>query len=88
MDIPPKKLCGAKNRQGEPCKKPPIRGKNRCLNHGGKTPKGVNAGKTNNKHRHGLYSAALVVHPASWLVFLSLPRAERPQVFPHLRAAT
>ena len=29
--------CGAKNRQGNPCQKWPIRGRNRCRNHGGKS---------------------------------------------------
>jgi hypothetical protein len=55
MDQPDKRICGARNRQGKPCQKPPMRGKNRCLSHGGKTPKG----KHNGPMTHGLYSAAL-----------------------------
>lgn len=51
----PKRICGAKNRQGEPCKKPPMKGKNRCLAHGGKTPKSQNRGKENGNHKNGLY---------------------------------
>ena len=35
--------CGAKNRQGNPCQKWPIRGRNRCRNHGGKSLRGVDS---------------------------------------------
>ena len=59
MDKPSKTICGARNRQGQPCQKPPMRGKNRCLAHGGKTPKGRNGGALNENHKHGLYSSAL-----------------------------
>jgi hypothetical protein len=55
MDKSDKRICGAKNRQGEPCKKPPMRGKNRCRSHGGATPKGKHTGPL----KHGLYSEAL-----------------------------
>lgn len=34
-------------------------GKDRCRLHGGKTPKGRNAGSQNRNHKHGLYSSAL-----------------------------
>jgi hypothetical protein len=34
-------------------------GKDRCRLHGGKTPKGRNAGVQNRNHKHGLYSSAL-----------------------------
>lgn len=54
MKQPLKVTCGAKNRQGEPCKKPPMKGKSRCRNHGGKTPTGTKGNRT-----HGLYSVAL-----------------------------
>src|SRR5688572_4718104 len=52
MDQSDKRICGALNRQGKPCQKPPMRGKNRCLSHGGKTPKG----RHNGPMTHGLYS--------------------------------
>jgi hypothetical protein len=54
MEKSSKVLCGAKNRQGQPCGKPPMKGKMRCAMHGGKTPKG-----TKGNRKHGLYSAAL-----------------------------
>lgn len=47
----PKKTCGARNRQGQPCKKAPMRGRTRCRNHGGATPKG-----NRNAVTHGLYA--------------------------------
>jgi hypothetical protein len=54
-----KRVCGARNRQGKECQKPPLKGKDRCMLHGGKTPKSQNAGKTNGNHRHSLYSKYL-----------------------------
>jgi len=36
----PYKTCGAKNRQGLPCAKRPLRGRERCKNHGGASPVG------------------------------------------------
>lgn len=59
MKTAPKRICGAQNRQGLPCKRPPLAGKNRCLLHGGKTPAKQNAGVSNGNSKHGLYSAYL-----------------------------
>ena len=43
--------CGAKNRQGNPCQKWPIRDRNRCRNHGGRSLRGVNSPSfINGKH--------------------------------------
>ena len=36
--------CGAKNRSGNPCPRPPVTGRNRCYHHGGATPRGIAAG--------------------------------------------
>lgn len=33
--------CGAKTRSGEPCKSPPVKGRERCRMHGGKSLSGV-----------------------------------------------
>jgi hypothetical protein len=38
-------ICGAKTRGGNYCKKDPIRGRNRCQLHGGKSPRGIAAGR-------------------------------------------
>jgi hypothetical protein len=54
MKDQPKRLCGATNRQGKPCQKPPLTGKTRCKLHGGATPT-----KTKGNRKHGLYSAYL-----------------------------
>lgn len=54
MEDSSKRVCGARNRQGQPCQKPPLKGKERCMMHGGKTPT-----KTRGNGVHGLYSAAL-----------------------------
>ncbi|MGH8259860.1 MAG: hypothetical protein ACREUG_09235 [Steroidobacteraceae bacterium] len=47
------KLCGAKNRQGLPCRRTG-EANGRCHYHGGKTPKGQR-----NAWKHGFYSSAL-----------------------------
>ncbi len=54
------KKCGAKNRQGKPCRKHPMKGKQRCGLHGGKstgaiTPKGI-ATAAAAPLKHGAYS--------------------------------
>ena len=46
--------CGARNRQGEPCQRPPLKGKTRCKLHGGATPKGQR-----NAVKHGIYTKTL-----------------------------
>jgi hypothetical protein len=46
--------CGARNRQGEPCQRPPLKGKTRCKLHGGATPKGLK-----NAVKHGIYRKTL-----------------------------
>src|SRR5271170_5409454 len=50
--------CGAKNRQGKPCRARKIEGAKRCKNHGGLTPKGIDSPN----FKHGRYSQN---HPAS-----------------------
>lgn len=55
--------CGAKNRQGEPCQRPPLAGKTRCKLHGGATPKGLK-----NAVKHGIYRKTLSdEEQAMWL---------------------
>ena len=53
----PYATCGAKNRQGEPCQRPPLKGKSRCKLHGGASKKGTADNKRNT--RHGLYTQSL-----------------------------
>lgn len=52
-------LCGAKTRTGAPCRKAPVAGSARCRNHGGKTPKGQNAGNKHAAKPGSLYSKYL-----------------------------
>lgn len=46
------KRCGAKTRKKTPCQKPPLKGRNRCGLHGGKSLRGVKSGR----YQYGLYS--------------------------------
>ena len=45
-------LCGAKTRAGTPCRCPAMKGRNRCLRHGGKSP-GAPKGERNGSYKHG-----------------------------------
>ncbi len=47
--------CGAKTRQGTPCKNQPVTGKKRCRMHGGAYGSGAPPGNSN-ALKHGLYS--------------------------------
>lgn len=63
MEESSKRVCGARNKAGQPCQKPPLKGKTRCRLHGGLTPKGRHTGPLT----HGLYSAALTeAEAAAW----------------------
>lgn len=46
------RLCGAKTRAGSSCRCPAMKGKTRCLRHGGKSP-GAPMGEANGSYRHG-----------------------------------
>ena len=48
--------CGAKTRQGTPCRAPAVKGKQRCRMHGGAKGSGAPKGN-NNALKHGLYTA-------------------------------
>lgn len=50
-----KSICGAKNRQGNPCQKSPMKGRTRCRLHGGlNTGEKIKGNK--NAVKHGIYS--------------------------------
>lgn len=54
--------CGAVTRGGSACQKPPLKGKNRCALHGGKSTGPKNPAKpigNQNARTHGIYSDAL-----------------------------
>lgn len=54
----PEKSCGAKTRSGHPCKKAPIKGSNRCRNHGGRST-GPSKGSVNAAKPGSIYSKFL-----------------------------
>jgi hypothetical protein len=59
MKNPDRPICGAKNREGNPCRRSPLAGKQRCRLHGGATPAGRSVGASNGNHKGGLYGAYL-----------------------------
>lgn len=44
--------CGAKTRQGHPCRQPVVPGRSRCHYHGGASPRG----KDHPRYKHGRYT--------------------------------
>lgn len=52
VNYPMDGLCGAKNRSGNPCRKHPVKGRNRCANHGGLTL----TGKDHGRYKFGHYT--------------------------------
>jgi hypothetical protein len=51
--------CGARNRAGEPCGCPAIRGRSRCRLHGGHSP-GAPKGNANGNFKTGYWTAEAV----------------------------
>lgn len=51
--------CGARNRAGQPCQCPAIRGRMRCRLHGGLSP-GAPKGQANGKYTDGYFTAEAV----------------------------
>lgn len=49
------KRCGARTRQGTPCRSPAVAGKSRCRMHGGAKRSGAPKGNTN-AFKHGTYT--------------------------------
>lgn len=55
--------CGAKTRQGTPCRSPAVKGKSRCRMHGGALGSGAPRGNSN-ALKHGLYTADAIAERA------------------------
>ncbi|WP_283814426.1 HGGxSTG domain-containing protein [Bradyrhizobium sp. AUGA SZCCT0240] len=51
--------CGARNRAGQPCQCPAVRGRMRCRLHGGLSP-GAPKGQANGKYTDGYFTAEAV----------------------------
>ena len=51
--------CGARTRQGSPCRSPAVKGRGRCRMHGGATGSGAQAGNRN-ALKHGRYTRELL----------------------------
>lgn len=57
--------CGAKTRAGTPCRKAPVSGSKRCMNHGGKSTGSKSAKGNTNAVKHGIYSQQLTANEAA-----------------------
>lgn len=49
-------LCGAKNRKGESCRAPSMKGKKRCRLHGGKSL----SGNAHGRYKHGQWTKGVI----------------------------
>jgi hypothetical protein len=56
--------CGAKTRQGTPCRAPAVAGKKRCRMHGGATGSGAPS-NNQNALKHGLYTRRAIAERAA-----------------------
>lgn len=54
-DSLPQTICGAKTKSGGICTRPPAKGRTRCRNHGGASPRGVD----HPRFKHGMHSKAV-----------------------------
>jgi hypothetical protein len=57
--------CGARTRAGEPCRRPPIRGRKRCRLHGGLSP-GAPRGPKNGNFKTGDWTSE-AINERKWL---------------------
>ena len=52
--------CGARNRQGKPCRRAVAKGKGRCRLHGGAPGSGAPRGVRNGSYKHGGYTVEAI----------------------------
>ena len=66
--------CGARTRDGNPCRSPAVRGKRRCRMHGGAAGSGAPIGNKN-ALRHGHYMAEAIAERRALAALIRLSRA-------------
>ena len=66
--------CGARTRNGNPCRSPAVRGKRRCRMHGGAAGTGAPIGNKN-ALRHGHYTAEAIAQKRAVAELIRLSRA-------------
>src|SRR5262249_19233052 len=66
--------CGARTRNGHPCRSPAVRGKRRCRMHGGATGSGAPLGNKN-ALRHGHYTAEAIAERLALAALIRVSRA-------------
>ena len=62
--------CGAKTRNGSPCKAPAVRGKTRCRMHGGSSGSGAPPGNQN-AFKTGRFTKTRIAHRKQVRLFLA-----------------
>jgi hypothetical protein len=65
--------CGARTRNGHPCRSPAVRGKRRCRMHGGAAGSGAPMGNQN-ALRHGHYTTGAIAERRSLAELIRLSR--------------
>ena len=66
--------CGARTRDGNPCRSPAVRGKRRCRMHGGAAGSGAPIGNKN-ALRHGHYMAEAIAERRALAALIRSSRA-------------
>ena len=64
-DLKQRPHCGARNRAGQPCQRPPDRGRKRCRLHGGLSP-GAPRGLKNGNYKTGDWTSE-AINERKWL---------------------
>jgi hypothetical protein len=67
--------CGARNRSGNPCQSPVVKGKRRCRMHGGAHGSGAPKGPRNGNYKHGRYTAEAIAERRELMSFIREARA-------------
>ncbi|MFL9824949.1 HGGxSTG domain-containing protein [Rhodoplanes sp. SY1] len=65
VSAPQPRRCGAKTRNGTPCRTAPVTGKKRCRMHGGARGSGAPRGNTN-AMKHGFYTKVAKAERRYW----------------------
>jgi hypothetical protein len=71
--------CGARNRAGNPCQCPAVRGRTRCRLHGGHSP-GAPKGRSNGMYKDGYFTAEAVAERKWAKSLLATLAEEKPDV--------
>jgi hypothetical protein len=72
--------CGARTRNGSPCRSPAVREKRRCRMHGGAKGSGAPPGKRNGNYKHGQFTREALQERKTVTALLKALRANAAEI--------